>query len=225
MSGIGIGSQLATHDVLHAAGLPGCGDAFYKASELPESRAPGILGQNSLAEKGCPIDCAQKSMYAVGPGGYEIRLSPGSLVYPLKSSKAGHLMLPCAEFGRGEVSSEVMTFTVGPHFEEWQELSSAPQAVIHHRPDAEGDKKSSPTSRVVSYHAPKSGGSKKDAESIDEVLKTAYEDIDSIFNAVHDELDKLAVVSHSASSATTPRAQAPSPAVKTKPKKKKGKNH
>ena len=84
---------------------------------------------------------------------------------------------------------------------------------------------SSPTSRVVSYHAPKSGDSKEKVESIDEVLKTAYEDIDSIFNAVHDELDKLAVSSHSASSATTPRAQAPSPEVKTNPKKKKGNNH
>ena len=164
-------------------------------------------------------------MYAVGPGGYEIRLSPGSLMYPLKSSKAGHLMLPCAEYGRGEVSSEVMTFTVGPHFEEWQELSSASQAVSDHTPNAEGDKKSSPTSRVVSYHTPKSGGSKKEVGSIDEVLKTAYEDIDSIFNGLHDELDKLAVGSHSASSAATPRAQAPSPAVKPRPKKKKGNNH
>ena len=139
MSGIGTGYLVATHEVLHAVGLPGSADALHKASELPESRTPGILGQNSLSEKGSFIDCAQKRMYAVGRGGYEIRFSLGSLMYPLKTSKAGHLMLPCAEFGRGEASSEVMTFTVGPHFEEWQELSSESQAVIHHTTDAEGD--------------------------------------------------------------------------------------
>ena len=47
MSGIGTGSQVATHEVLHAVGLPGSGDALYKASELPESRTPGILGQRT----------------------------------------------------------------------------------------------------------------------------------------------------------------------------------
>merc|ERR1712023_459649 len=96
--------------MLSACRVPG--RALYKAFELPESRTPGILGHNSLAEKCCLIDCCQKRMYAVGPGGYEIRLSPGSVMYPLKTSQAGHLMLPCAEYGRGQSSTEVMTFVV-----------------------------------------------------------------------------------------------------------------
>ena len=59
MRGIGTGSQVATHEVLHSVGLPESGDALGKASELPESRTPGILGQNSLAEKCCLVDCAR----------------------------------------------------------------------------------------------------------------------------------------------------------------------
>ena len=134
MSGIGTGSQMATHEVWHSVGLPESGDALYRASELPNSATPAILGQNSLAEKCCLVDCAQKRMYAVGPGGYEIRLSPGSVMYPLKTSRAGHLMLPCAEYGRGQASSEIMTFVVGPHFQEWQELTPSSQVVMHHPP-------------------------------------------------------------------------------------------
>ena len=48
MSGIGTGSQVATHEVLHSVGLES-GDALYRASELPNSSTPAILGQNSLA--------------------------------------------------------------------------------------------------------------------------------------------------------------------------------
>ena len=113
MSGIGTGSQMATHEVWHSVGLPESGDALYRASELPNSATPAILGQNSLAEKCCLVDCAQKRMYAVGPGGYEIRLSPGGVMYPLNTSREGHLMLPCAEYGRGQASTEFMTFVVG----------------------------------------------------------------------------------------------------------------
>ena len=84
------------------------------------------------------VDCLQRRMYAVGPGAYEICFSPGSLMYPLKTSKAGHLMLPCAEYGRVQASTEIMTFVVGPHFQEWQEGTPSSQVVSDHAPDGGG---------------------------------------------------------------------------------------
>ena len=97
ISGIGTGSQDATHEVLHSVGLES-GDDLCRASELPNSSTPAILGQNSLDERRCIIDCKNHRMYEVGPGGYEIKLSPGSMMYPLKISKEAQLMLPCAEW-------------------------------------------------------------------------------------------------------------------------------
>ena len=140
-------------------------------------------------------------MYAVGPGGYEIRLSPGSVIYPLKRSKAGHLMLPCAEFEHGQPCSEVMTFVVGPHFE--QERSSARLLTSHRQPDVE---------------VPKA----QKSESIDGIFNDC-ETLDGISNAASDELDKLAASTLSGA----PRAKEPSPAGSStrSTKKTKGNSH
>ena len=39
-------------------------------------------------------------MYLCGPGGYEIKLSPGSRTFPLCTAPSGHLILPKSEFDR-----------------------------------------------------------------------------------------------------------------------------
>ena len=49
----------------------------------------------------------------VGPGGYELKLSPGSQIYDTVDSKAGHMMLPCSKFSdasRQQNNQEVQTF-------------------------------------------------------------------------------------------------------------------
>ena len=54
----------------------------------------------------------------VGLGGYEIWLSPGSEVYDLIDSEAGHQMLPCSQFGQGKKpSQDSLTFQVGDYIE------------------------------------------------------------------------------------------------------------
>ena len=54
----------------------------------------------------------------VGPGGYEIRLSPGSEVYDLLDSEAGHQMLPRSQFAKGKKpSQDSFTFLVGDYLE------------------------------------------------------------------------------------------------------------
>ena len=56
-------------------------------------------------------------MYLVGPGGYELKLSPGSVKHDLVESSAGHLMLPCSCFDVPmERHDEVTAFLVGDYF-------------------------------------------------------------------------------------------------------------
>ena len=44
------------------------------------------------------IDCFTGRLYLIGPGGYQIKVSPGSETHELVESHAGHLMLPCSDF-------------------------------------------------------------------------------------------------------------------------------
>jgi hypothetical protein len=44
------------------------------------------------------LDCFNNKFIMVGPGGYELKLSPGSETYELEESPAGHLMLPCSKY-------------------------------------------------------------------------------------------------------------------------------
>ena len=64
------------------------------------------------------IDTFTGRVYLVGPGGYELKLSPGSVKHDLVESSAGHLMLPCSEFNVPmKRYEEVTAFIVGDHFD------------------------------------------------------------------------------------------------------------
>ena len=88
--GVGTGSQSSDWDVRHTIAL-GTGrlDTF-TAPELPDSCVPGILGQLSMKSLRTLIDTFTGVMYMVGPGGYELRLSPGSEKHDLHESGMGH---------------------------------------------------------------------------------------------------------------------------------------
>ena len=71
-----------------------------------------------MKEKRCLIDTFTGRIYLVGPGGYELKLSPGSVQHDLVESSAGHLMLPCSCFNTPvKPYDEVTSFIVGDHFE------------------------------------------------------------------------------------------------------------
>ena len=96
-SGVGTGSQTAEWNVRHRICLGEDRVDRFEAPELPDSHTPALLGQISMAKKRVILDTFTKKFYMVGPGGYEIRLSPGSQVLDMAESKTGHLMLPCDE--------------------------------------------------------------------------------------------------------------------------------
>ena len=54
----------------------------------------------------------------IGPGGYELKLSPGSEVYDTEDSQTGHMMLPCSQFqdaSRRQRKDEAQVFMVGDY--------------------------------------------------------------------------------------------------------------
>ena len=111
VGGIGSGTQSAYQSGLHCIGLPDGTDAIFESPILPKSGTPALLGQKSLKKMRCLLDCFNNKLYRVGPGGYKIQLSPGSVIYPLEESHAGHLMLPCSRFSRhANQQQEVQVF-------------------------------------------------------------------------------------------------------------------
>ena len=123
-SGVGTGSQTADWNVRHRICL-GTGDGRidnYEAPELPDSKTPALLGQISMRKLRTLIDTFSHKMYLVGPGGYEIRLSPGSEMLPLEESPMGHLMLPCSRFEQSNKRRQqgppqpAVSFVVGDYY-------------------------------------------------------------------------------------------------------------
>ena len=111
VGGVGTGTQSATHAVRVQLGMPGGKEGTYEAPELPNSSTPALLGQKSLKRFRSLIDCYNKQLFHIGPGGYHLQLSPGSAQHQLEESHAGHLMLPCSEFDEQpkESTAEMLT--------------------------------------------------------------------------------------------------------------------
>ena len=116
--GVGAGSQSSDWDVRHTIALGTGRLDTYTAPELPDSCVPGILGRLSMKGLRALLDTFTGVMYLVGPGGYELRLSPGSEKHDLHESAMGHLMLPCSNFGpqNGQKNDESINFVVGDFF-------------------------------------------------------------------------------------------------------------
>ena len=83
-----------------------------------------------------PIQFTGK-FYMVGPGGYELKLSPGSEVFETEDSKAGHMMLPCSQFkdaNRQQNREDAQTFLVGDYF-----APTEPRAALQCLPGSRAD--------------------------------------------------------------------------------------
>ena len=107
VGGIGSGTQKAFQEGIHSIGLPDGTDATYTSPILPNSGTPALLGQKSLKKMHAVLDCFNNKLYLIGPGGLQMQLSPGSKVYQLEESHAGHLMLPCSRFSGNANQREV----------------------------------------------------------------------------------------------------------------------
>eukprot|EP00435_Cladocopium_sp_Y103_P070385 s66_g35.t1 len=66
----------------------------YTAPVIPNSEFPPLLGLRSLQSKRAVLDTHGKLLILPGPGGLEIKCSPGSQILQLEASESGHLLLP-----------------------------------------------------------------------------------------------------------------------------------
>ena len=114
VGGIGSGTQSAYKSGQHCIGLSDGTDAVFTSPILPNSGTPALLGQKSLKRMRCVLDCFNNKLYMIGPGGYTLKPSPGSRIFNLEESHAGHLMLPCSLFNRhANQQEEVKIFATG----------------------------------------------------------------------------------------------------------------
>ncbi|MDA8582978.1 hypothetical protein N9L68_02070 [bacterium] len=98
VKGVGHGHHETWQGGLHHIGLGRECDATFRSPVMPASELPAISGGNSLREHRSLIDCEHDCVLLVGPGCYQITLSPGSRRYPLEPSEGGHWMLPCSDY-------------------------------------------------------------------------------------------------------------------------------
>ena len=84
------------------------------------------------------IDTFTGKFFMVGPGGYELKLSPGSEAYDTEDSQAGHMMLPCSQFREAsrQGKEDVLVFHVGDYFSPTES-----KAAGHCRPDPKAERR------------------------------------------------------------------------------------
>ena len=72
------GAQKAEWNVVQRIGIDHSMNATLDAPEIPNSDIPALSGGRSLQYRRALIDSEEDYLYLPGPGGDEIRLSPGS---------------------------------------------------------------------------------------------------------------------------------------------------
>jgi len=83
--------------------------ATFQAPVVGGSALPALLGRRSMKAMRVLLDLIHDRSIVVGPGGFELTLSPGSVSYQLHESRSGHLLLPCTawEAMRGATVSPI----------------------------------------------------------------------------------------------------------------------
>jgi hypothetical protein len=89
-------------------------DGEFTAPIIPDSDVPGLLGLASLTEKSAILNCQSRQLLLPGPGGVEIKMSPGSRTVQLEVAPSGHLLMPVTEFRRNRVNKRVSFVTAEP---------------------------------------------------------------------------------------------------------------
>jgi hypothetical protein len=106
----GVGSGASTIDK-HAK-IPIClasGNlGTFETAVVSGSDLPALMGLEGLERNRALIDVYGKRLIYIGHGGYELRLSPGSLSMQLEKVPSGHLLLPASEWDKMKVSSGPM---------------------------------------------------------------------------------------------------------------------
>jgi len=100
VEGVGSGSSEITRKARVPICLSSGVQAVYEASVVDGSELPALLGLQSLESRHAIIDTGHQRLVFPGPGGFELRLSPGSISLTLERANSGHLLLPSSEWSK-----------------------------------------------------------------------------------------------------------------------------
>ena len=100
VEGVGSGSSEITRKARVPICLSSGSQATYEASVVDGSELPALLGLQSLESRHAIIDTGHQRLVFPGPGGFELRLSPGSVSLALERANSGHLLLPSSEWSK-----------------------------------------------------------------------------------------------------------------------------
>ena len=100
--GVGSGTSTASYEVeLPAVSEDVNGELYemtYTAPCVENSPIPGLLGIDSLEKYDALIRCRTGEMWFLGPGGVDIKASPGSRQFQMRKAQSGHWLLPISKF-------------------------------------------------------------------------------------------------------------------------------
>ena len=63
---------------------------------------PALLGLTTMISQKALLDLQNGKMILLGEGGYELKLSPGSVVLDLERASTGHLILPTSDWEKAK---------------------------------------------------------------------------------------------------------------------------
>ena len=106
VEGVGKQSDRTEEECIAPICLPDGRTGTFTTPVIQDSELPALLGLNTLSQERALIDCFNRQIVFVGPGGYRLQASPGSRTYKLESAKTGHLLLPCDCWDKAKISSQ-----------------------------------------------------------------------------------------------------------------------
>ena len=103
VSGVGSGSQSATHNVripyaCKTMGGKPFAQGHFEAPCVPNSNLPALLGLTAMKKQRTILDLVSNQMHFCGPGDIKLLLPEGTESFQLEEAPSGHLMLPISEY-------------------------------------------------------------------------------------------------------------------------------
>ena len=102
VEGVGSGSSVVDQTAIVPVCLKNGIQGNFETAVVSQSELPALMGLKTLAKNRSLLDIANKKLIYVGPGGYDLKLSPGSVTMQLEQVESGHLLLPCTEWPKAK---------------------------------------------------------------------------------------------------------------------------
>ena len=98
VEGVGTGANRCTHRAVIPVAFEDGMTGTYSPAVVQDSEIPALASFDILERRRVVLDCFNGKYYEMGPGGYDITLSPGSRVIHMHKAPTGHPMLPVTEW-------------------------------------------------------------------------------------------------------------------------------